>query len=50
MENEKLALFDFLFQILCQSTKDLFIWESAFYHLINLPFDAEVAEKFLNGF
>ena len=26
-----------------------FLWKSAFYHSIKLPFHAEVAEKFLNG-
>ena len=27
----------------------LFIWKSAIFHSSKLPFDAEVAEKFLNG-
>ena len=26
----------------------IFLWKSAIYYSINLPFDAEVAEKFLN--
>ena len=26
-----------------------FLWKSAIYHTIIFPFDAEVAEKFLNG-
>ena len=26
-----------------------FLWKSAIFHSIKLPFDAEVAEKFLNG-
>ena len=26
-----------------------FLWESAIYHSMKLPLDAEVAEKFLNG-
>ena len=26
----------------------IFFWKSAIYHSIKLPFDAEVAEKFLN--
>ena len=25
------------------------LWKSAIFHSIKLPFDAEVAEKFLNG-
>ena len=25
-----------------------FLWESAIFHLINLPFDAQVAEKIIN--
>ena len=33
----------------CWSTKNLLIRESAIYHSIKLPFDMEVAEKFLNG-
>ena len=31
------------------STKKLSMWKSAIYHSIKLPFDVEVAEKFLNG-
>ena len=27
----------------------IFLWKSAFYHSIKLPFDAEVAEKILNA-
>ena len=26
----------------------IFLWKSAIYHSIKLPFDAKVAEKFLN--
>ena len=26
-----------------------FLWKSAIYPSIKLPFDAEIAEKFLNG-
>ena len=26
----------------------IFLWKSAIYHLIKLPFEVEVAEKFLN--
>ena len=28
--------------------KKIFLWKSAIFHSIKLPFDAEVAEKFLN--
>ena len=31
------------------STKKLLRWKSTIYHSIKLPFDVEVAEKFLNG-
>ena len=37
------------FQIVHWSTKDQLKKASAIYHSINLPFDAEVAEKFLDG-
>ena len=33
----------------CWSTKKKILWKSAIFHLIKLPFDAEVAEKILNG-
>ena len=37
----------------CQTYVDLpiffFLWKSAIFHSIKLPFDAEVAEKILNG-
>ena len=29
--------------------QNFFLWKSAIFHSIKLPFDAEVAEKFLNG-
>ena len=32
-----------------KSTKNIFLWKSAIFHSIKLPFDVEVAEKFLNG-
>ena len=31
-----------------QEKLDFFLWKSAIYHSIKLPFDAEVAEKILN--
>ena len=31
------------------SAKRIFLWKSAIFHSIKPPFDAEVAEKFLNG-
>ena len=31
------------------STNVLLLWKSAIYHSIKLPFDVEVAEKFLSG-
>ena len=31
------------------SAKKFFLWKSAIFHSIKPPFDAEVAEKFLNG-
>ena len=31
------------------STKKCLRWKGAIYHSIKLPFDVEVAEKFLNG-
>ena len=31
------------------SAKKIFLWKSAIFHSIKPPFDAEVAEKFLNG-
>ena len=30
------------------TTKNIFLWKSAIFHSIKLPFDAEVAEKILN--
>ena len=32
--------------LICQN---IFLWKSAIFHSIKPPFDAEVAEKFLNG-
>ena len=32
--------------LICQKK---FLWKSAIFHSIKLPFDAEVAEKILNG-
>ena len=32
--------------LICQKN---FLWKSAIFHSIKLPFDAEVAEKILNG-
>jgi hypothetical protein len=37
------------FMIGCRSAKDVLKEESAINHSINLGFDAEVAEQFLNG-
>ena len=31
------------------SAKIFFLWKSVIFHSIKLPFDAEVAEKILNG-
>ena len=52
MENEKLAVFDILLQMVCSTLiyQRPLRSESAFFHSINLPFDAEVAENFLKGF
>ena len=44
-----MKFFDGLIENVCWPTKKLLSWESAIYHSIKLPFDAEVAEKFLNG-
>ena len=48
LKNQNLAIFEAIFIILRQSAKDLLKQKSAIYHSINLGFDAEVAEKFLN--
>ena len=37
------------FRTYVDQPKIYFLWKSAIFHSIKLPFDAEVAEKFLNG-
>ena len=37
------------FRVDVDLTKNFFLRKSAIFHSIKLPFDAEVAEKFLNG-
>ena len=49
LESQKSVLLDGLIYIICLSTKKLLRWKSAVYHSVKLPFDVEVAEKFLNG-
>ena len=48
-ESQKSGFFNRHLPNVCWSAKKIFLWKSAIFHSIKLPFDAEVAEKILNG-
>ena len=48
-ESQKWQFLTDLFRAEVDLPKKIFLWKSAFFRSSKLPFDAKVAEKFLNG-